>query len=95
MKCNLALYILMNLLQKSAGQGKVSVTMSHFREINDIPPATFHRHLNSLIEVGFIVRDGRDKYRLSMKVTEILFSLVEMYKEDPDLTSEFQLELPL
>jgi hypothetical protein len=64
MKLNLALYILRHMvLSASVGEGAI-VSLSQYRRVNRIPNSTFNRHVNNLIDEGFICRVGRDKYSL-------------------------------
>lgn len=42
-------------------------SLSYFRELNDIPKATYYRALNELISMGFIVKKKRNSYVLSQE----------------------------
>lgn len=67
MKCNLALYILRHMLyqQSLIRQGRAEVSLAHWRKSNDIPSATFARHVRDLIKFNYIERLSRDRYVLS------------------------------
>lgn len=67
MDVNLALHILRYMIvSASVGQGSL-VKLSPFREQIKAPRETFHRHINNLIENGFISRVSRDVYTLNTK----------------------------
>lgn len=85
MKVNLALYLLrLIIVSSSVGQGGL-VSLSEFRKSNKIPTATFHRHINSLIDHGFIVRISRDVYTLKSEFLDHAM----MAKHQLPLSAEF------
>lgn len=63
MEQNVALYILMYMVQCSVDGG--GVRLSDYRNAVRIPRTTFYRHVNSLIEMKIIARVGRDIYTLN------------------------------
>lgn len=74
MKVNLALYILrLVIVSASTGEGGL-INLGEFRRSNRIPSTTFHRHINSLIDHGFIVRISRDTYTLKAEFVEHVMS---------------------
>jgi len=68
MKQNVALYILMYMIQCSIGGGVVR--LSDYRKSVGIPNTTFFRHVNSLIDMKMIARVGRDIYTLDDEFVE-------------------------
>lgn len=76
MKCNLALHIFAHILVYGSGVG---VSLAQYRLENQIPTATFYRHVKNLIDMGFIVRLGRDSYAISDR----LLYTIKDYKMPP------------
>lgn len=63
MKCNLALILLRECISRSEGQGEY-VRLAWFKHLHSVPNDTFYRHINNLIDEGFLIRVRRDTYRL-------------------------------
>lgn len=84
MECNLALVILRYvILGLSIGESE-SVPLSDFKKFNRIPSGTFHRHVNSLIQQGFLQRKSRDKYVLNSLFVERVTQVKEAQNERND-----------
>jgi len=65
MKTNLALYILIYLIDQHSVNGNIDpVPLSDFKIATGVPNATFHKHVRSLIKCGLIERVKRDQYRI-------------------------------
>jgi len=63
MMCNLALYIFQQVAtEQYLHLSRRGVALSGYRKRNNIPPATFHRHIKSLIDSNMLIRNSRDNY---------------------------------
>jgi len=75
MKVNLALNIFEYIVRCSSAYNGAPISMKLFREDLKIPKGTFYRHMNTLIEIGWVVRTKRDNYAVSAKFKTMMLRI--------------------
>lgn len=95
MRNNLALYLITYIMHHMSLYAVGEVCLSEFKRMYAIPPATFHRHINSLLDEKVIIRVKRDTYALHPKFCTYVKNIAEDFqpKMSP-VRIEFSGEIP-